>query len=346
MTTQAQNKTRAGTDSRRRSASVTLPMPHVDGVEHRFVDVNGTRFHVAEAGTGEPLVLLHGWPQHWWSWREVIGPLANHYRVICPDIRGMGWSGGADGDMSWNGLVRDLVGQLDALGLDRVRFVGHDWGLLVGYRGCLTHPERIERFAALAGVHIWQGRSSPPRVFTRAWHVFALSALGKMGLTRFGIAERALRKWRHCGAFTEAEAAIYMSALRRPSSVEASIKFDRNLTMYEIPHGIREFKNWYSPVPTLHLLGEFDPLTPVVPDSYEPYTEEMRIEVIPKCGHFIPEEAPRALVEHLLAFLSPVTAADERNTPSDMRATANVAITAQPSNSTATSGAYRTKISS
>jgi pimeloyl-ACP methyl ester carboxylesterase len=55
---------------------VSLPMPHVAGVEHRFVDVRGAHFHVAEAGDGPPLVLLHGWPQHWWSWREVIAPLS------------------------------------------------------------------------------------------------------------------------------------------------------------------------------------------------------------------------------------------------------------------------------
>src|ERR671916_187124 len=67
-------------------------LPNVDGVEHRYIEARGLRFHVAEAGAGEPVVLLHGWPQHWYEWREVIGPLAAHYRVICPDLRGFGWS--------------------------------------------------------------------------------------------------------------------------------------------------------------------------------------------------------------------------------------------------------------
>src|SRR4051812_3665843 len=67
-------------------------MPHVAGVEHSFHEVDGVRLQVAQAGDGPPLVLLHGWPQHWWSWRHLIGPLAERYRVICPDIRGMGWS--------------------------------------------------------------------------------------------------------------------------------------------------------------------------------------------------------------------------------------------------------------
>jgi pimeloyl-ACP methyl ester carboxylesterase len=67
---------------------MTLPLPRVDGVEHRWVEAGGVRLHLAEAGEGEPLVLLHGWPQHWYEWREVIGPLAERYRVICPDLRG------------------------------------------------------------------------------------------------------------------------------------------------------------------------------------------------------------------------------------------------------------------
>src|SRR5919112_407695 len=82
-----------------------LPMPHIGRVSHDFHVVDGVRFHVAEAGEGEPLVLLHGWPQHWWSWRELIGPLAERYRVICPDIRGMGWSDAPRGGYDLRRLV-------------------------------------------------------------------------------------------------------------------------------------------------------------------------------------------------------------------------------------------------
>src|SRR3954462_2715481 len=107
-------------------------LPPCDGVSHAAVDVGGLRLHYAEAGGGEPLVLLHGWPQHWWEWRHVIAPLAERYRVICPDIRGLGWSEGRGigarmDDYSLRALTADLVGLLDALGLDRVRLVGHDW---------------------------------------------------------------------------------------------------------------------------------------------------------------------------------------------------------------------------
>lgn len=68
------------------------PLPHVEGVEHRWVDANGLRMHVAEAGSGTPVLLLHGWPQHWYEWREVMPALAGEARLIAPDWRGAGWS--------------------------------------------------------------------------------------------------------------------------------------------------------------------------------------------------------------------------------------------------------------
>ena len=67
-------------------------LPEVPGVRHRMVAANGINLHVAEAGEGPPLLLVHGWPQHWWIWRRVIRPLAQRYRVLAPDLRGHGWS--------------------------------------------------------------------------------------------------------------------------------------------------------------------------------------------------------------------------------------------------------------
>lgn len=282
---------------------MALPMPHVAGVEHDFVEAADTVFHVAEAGDGPPLVLLHGWPQHWWSWREVIGPLSRSYRVICPDIRGLGWSKGSDGSYRWDSLATDLADLLDALHLDRVKLVGHDWGLITGYRACLMYPKRFDRFVALAGIHLWQGYSTKPIQFLRPWHVWLLGTLGAPGMTRLGLAERALREWRHNGTFSEDEAAVYLGPIRRPSSIAATVRFDRGVTFYEIARGLREFRNWHLQVPTLHLLGEHDPLTPHVPSNFGPYADDMTLDVVPDCGHFIAEEAPGQLLGRLEAFL-------------------------------------------
>jgi len=133
-------------------ASGEMPMPHVDGVAHHYARVDGLRIHYAEAGEGEPIVLLHGWPQHWWSWRHLIGPLTRDFRVICPDVRGLGWSAGPADGYSIARLARDVVDLLDELELQSVRLVGHDWGNLTGYQACFRWPERFSKFVALASI--------------------------------------------------------------------------------------------------------------------------------------------------------------------------------------------------
>src|ERR1700710_1755457 len=123
-------------------------MPALQGVEHHFLDVRGGSLHVAEMGdrAGPPVLLLHGWPQHWWSWRELMPLLADRYRVLAMDLRGFGWSEATPRGYRKDELAEDVVGVLDALGVDRVNLVGHDWGGVIGFLLCLEHPDRISRF--------------------------------------------------------------------------------------------------------------------------------------------------------------------------------------------------------
>ena len=130
-------------------------MPQVEGVMHRDVVANGVRLHVAEAGdpAAPPLLMVHGWPQHWWEWRELIGPMAQTHRVICPDLRGFGWSEAPDGRYNVELFAADLLALLDELGIERTSIVAHDWGGLASFILCLRHPERVERYLALNIIH-------------------------------------------------------------------------------------------------------------------------------------------------------------------------------------------------
>src|SRR5437764_7218534 len=108
--------------------AVAPELPRVSAglrVQHRYVHVNGVRLHVAEAGSGSPLLLLHGWPQHWWCWRELIPPLAERHRVLAPDLRGWGWSGSPPGDYAKTTFAADVLALLEAEGLQRVKLIGH-----------------------------------------------------------------------------------------------------------------------------------------------------------------------------------------------------------------------------
>ena len=126
------------------------------GAEYRCLPVNGIEMNVMLAGAGEPVLLVHGFPDDHTVWREQVQALvAAGYRVIAPDTRGCGDSGipGRVADYRVEMLVDDLRALLDALGIDTVRLVAHDWGAVIGWRFVLAHPQRVERFVALSVGH-------------------------------------------------------------------------------------------------------------------------------------------------------------------------------------------------
>src|SRR4051794_12462403 len=127
-------------------------MPHVDAVEHVYPLVDGIRVHCAVAGEGPPLVLLHGWPQHWWSWREIIGPLAERFRVVCPDIRGMGWTDAPRAGYHLRTLTRDLLALLTVLASNAGGSVGTAGGFLSGNSACFPGPNGTKAFPPMAGI--------------------------------------------------------------------------------------------------------------------------------------------------------------------------------------------------
>src|SRR4051812_4960934 len=147
-------------------------MPHVDGVRHRFIGANGITQHVAEAGDpdGDPVVLLHGWPQHWYEWRHVMPALADRHRVLAVDLRGFGWSDAPESGYAKEELATDILAVLDALELDRVKLIGHDWGGWIGFLLCLRAPERFDRFLALGITHPWQTVGGGWRQLHRFWY--------------------------------------------------------------------------------------------------------------------------------------------------------------------------------
>jgi pimeloyl-ACP methyl ester carboxylesterase len=155
-------------------------IPHVAGVEHRFVDAGGLRTHVATAGEGTPVLLMHGWPQHWYLWRDVIPLVAPHARVIAPDFRGFGWSDAPAGGYEKHQLMLDVLALLDELGIEKVTVAGHDWGGYVGFLMALEHPERVERLLVANVLPPWPARD--PKVTLDAWRFVYMPVLSTPGL--------------------------------------------------------------------------------------------------------------------------------------------------------------------
>ncbi|XP_038905173.1 epoxide hydrolase A-like [Benincasa hispida] len=127
----------------------------MDTIHHTTVQTNGIKLHVAAAGpvTGPPVLLLHGFPELWYSWRHQIVFLSSAgYRVIAPDLHGYGDSDAPSSSDSYTALhiVGDLVGLLDELGIEKVLLVGHDWGALIAWYFCLFRPDKIKASVILS----------------------------------------------------------------------------------------------------------------------------------------------------------------------------------------------------
>lgn len=112
-------------------------------IQHQIITANGARFHVAEIGSGQPLLLLHGWPEFWFTWEPVMTRLADRFRVIAPDLRGFGDSDKPDGPFGPSGHAADLLALLDALGIERIGLVGHDVGGAAMQAVARLAPERL-----------------------------------------------------------------------------------------------------------------------------------------------------------------------------------------------------------
>src|SRR5215470_117660 len=140
------------------------------GVTHRVVDVGGLSMHIAEAGTGPLVLLLHGFPESWYSWRHQLTALAAAgYHAVAPDQRGYGRTGGPDDAASYTmlHLAGDVIGLMDALGAEQAVLAGHDWGAPVAWNTALLRPDRIRGVAGLSVPYLPRG-SEPPVETLRA----------------------------------------------------------------------------------------------------------------------------------------------------------------------------------
>ena len=287
-------------------------LPQLEGVEHRWVETRGLRTHVAEAGEGPPLVLLHGWPQHWWMWRYVMPRLAEHHRVIAPDLRGHGWTDAPPGGYAKETLASDVLALLDALELERVGLIGHDWGGWAGFLLCLRAPERVERFLALNTGHPWP--SVDPRNALSLWRFAYMFAIGAPAAGPWllrtqadRVMERALRAGApHPGQFSDEDLHIFAERLREPARARASSLLYRTFVLREqLPLARGRYRSQRLRTPTRMLFGLQDPvLTPPMLDGYQPYADDMAIELVGDAGHFIAEDRPDLVAERALAFFA------------------------------------------
>ena len=288
-------------------------MPVITGVEHSFVRLRDGRMHVASMGSGPPVLLLSGFAQTWWEWREVMPALAAAgYRAIAPDLRGEGWSDLPVGAITRTRRAEDVLALLDVLGIDRTRLVSHDLGAITAFQLTLEHPDRFSAQVLLA-VPPPQMRFSMVLVpgMRHLWHqeVLALPGLGPALLR----AER-LPRWlySHFSArpLDPEIVAFYVALLRDPELARAAAPLCRRMVLPELGRITRGvYRRTRFDMPSLFCFGTRDvgfppPITRRLFNNPEDFGPDVQLALIEGAGHYLVDEAPQDTTAQILEFFA------------------------------------------
>jgi pimeloyl-ACP methyl ester carboxylesterase len=294
-------------------------------VRHSQITANGIELHVAEAGPedGPPVVLLHGFPELWYSWRHQLPALADAgYRVIAPDLRGYGESSVPLEVEAYDmaSLCGDVVGLLDGVSAERAVVVGHDWGAFVGWHLALAHPERV---AAVGGLSVpFVPRAPAPPIglmrtglgedFYIVWFQqpgLADEALGRDVRRTLTTSKQWTAEWgaaddqpRRPDWLTEEDLRLYVESFER-TGFAGGLNYYRNIDRnWELgaPLADRRIEQ-----PALFITGSRDPVRRFMPaEAMDGWVTDLReIVIIEGAGHWVQQERPEEVNAALLRFL-------------------------------------------
>jgi epoxide hydrolase 4 len=300
--------------------------PSEPAIRHGYAKVNGIQLHYAETGSGEDLViLLHGFPEFWYSWRHQLTALSTRFHVVAPDLRGYNLSDKPPRieDYSTDLLADDVIGLIDHFGAAKAAIVGHDWGAGVAWVVAQKYPERVSRLAVLQvpPAAAWRANLSLAQLL-RSWYMFffQLPSVPEWAMRRNGFKslEGTFKEQvGRTGSFTDADVEAYKEALAQPGALTGAINYYR-ANVFRIMRGSKTTattgltnrnesrSNGRIRVPTLFIFGELD--FAILPQTVRgvadyidaPYTE-LRI---PDSGHWVQNEAVEEVNTALMEFLS------------------------------------------
>jgi pimeloyl-ACP methyl ester carboxylesterase len=306
------------------------PVIQIDGPwTHRSVSANGTRFHVASLGEGPLVLLLHGFPEFWWTWRhQLVSLAAAGFRAVAVDMRGYGGSDKPPRGYDLITAAADAAGLIRALGEANAVVVGHDWGGLTAWTMAAYFPKSLRRLAVVSMAHPLRMRAavvSSPLAISRslirpasqAWIsggyplTSQLPMLPERRLVRDGgaLVETILSSWSAPGWPDRETARVYQRAMRIPPVAHTSLEYHRWFVRSIFrPDGLRYARQMHAPVtaPVLHLHGAVDPcVTPQTARGAGRYVEgPYRWRVIEGAGHYPHEERPELFDQELVGWLT------------------------------------------
>jgi pimeloyl-ACP methyl ester carboxylesterase len=290
--------------------SDAAPATHAIGTHQRIL-IRGLHLHLVEVGTGPLVVLLHGFPECWYSWRHQLPALADAgFRAVAPDLRGYNLSDKPPGVRNYQLklVVEDVAGLIRQLGAPHAVVVGHDWGGVIAWQLAADHPELVSRLVVLNAPHpsAFRRELRRPWQWLRSWYIlfFQLPALPEwlMGWGDYALLERTLTAPPiRPGGFTPEDIRVYKHALARPGARAAALSYYRAALRYR-----RETARHRPPitVPTLLIWGERDPYLGIgLSDNLNAWVPNLRVERLADAGHWVQNEEPERVNRLILDFL-------------------------------------------
>lgn len=276
-----------------------------------YAQIGAVNLHYATAGDDEKLVvLLHGFPEFWYSWRHQIEALSDEYTVVAPDLRGYNLSSkpAKIEDYAMENLVDDVIGLIHHFGRERAAIVGHDWGAAIAWALAAKHPECVSKLVAMQvpPVSVWQ-KNQTFKQFLASWYMFFLQipALPEWLLSRndFALLADGLENSTHePNVFTDRDIAEYKKSWREQNALTSAVNYYRANILKRLfaKTDDRKIK-----VPTLFIYGERDQV--VLPETVRGVGEAVDAAYteirIPDAAHWVQQEAADVVNDSLLEFL-------------------------------------------
>ena len=278
--------------------------------QHQYIITNGIRMHYVTEGEGPLIVLLHGFPEFWYSWRFQIPFLAEHgYTVVAPDLRGYNDTDKPHKGYDIPSLLRDIKGLIKGLGQSEAIIVGHDWGGVLAWAFALNYPDMTGRLIVMNAPHpaAMMREMRTLKQLRRSWYVFAFQIpwlpeymLGRKHANEIGKMLRgaALQK----SAFPREVTAKYQEAMGKPGAIKAAISYYRQL-FWRLPFSFKSYELRIN-TPTLLIWGEQDIALGIeLTTGLERWVNDIQIKRIPDSGHWVQQEQPEKVNQYMLEFL-------------------------------------------
>ena len=286
--------------------------PRGPAVAHHYADLGEVRLHYVEMGEGPLVVLLHGFPEFWYSWRFQIPSLAEAgFRVVAPDMRGYNLSDKPQGVNNYRAelLGRDVARLIRACGAERAKVVGHDWGGVVAWMVAMHYPEQVEKLAILNVPHpgrFLQGLWTLHQL-RKSWYMFFFQIpwlpeqvvrAGNFAWLRYNFRNDPVRP----GAFNPQDIERYVEALSRPGALTAAMNYYRALFRQPPAQVRRQLRK--VEIPVLVIWGERDRyLGTELAQPDRTWVPDVRVERLVDASHWVQVDQPEKVNALLLDFL-------------------------------------------